>query len=128
MNSPTHPQAENVDPKAIRRLLKANRSQIKPALKACAHCTLCAESCFLFVMHGNDPQYMPSHKFIHSVGTLYRKKGRVKRHELERIKDVVWQKCVLCTRCYCPIGIDIPRMFALARQICRSQEVYPTHD
>ena len=48
--------------------------------------------------------------------------------ELEEIKINVWERCVLCTRCYCPFGIDIPAMISLARSICRSQGVYPAHD
>jgi len=45
-----------------------------------------------------------------------------------RVQELVWEKCVLCTRCYCPFGIDIPGMIAFARSICRSQDVLPTFD
>ena len=55
---------------------------------------------------------------------IYKKKGKVDRAGFEEIKEIVWRRCVLCTRCYCPLGIDIPEMIALARDICRSQEVY----
>ena len=48
---------------------------MKLSLAACAHCTLCAESCFLFNARDNDPTYMPSYKFINSLGVLYKKKG-----------------------------------------------------
>jgi heterodisulfide reductase subunit C len=71
---------------------------------------------------------MPSHKFIHSIGTLYRKKGRINRKDLETIGDIVWNRCVLCTRCYCPFGIDIPAMIALGRKICRTQNIYRRYD
>jgi Fe-S oxidoreductase len=97
---------------------------MKTALRVCAHCSLCAESCFLFHVHDGDPRYMPSHKFINSIGRLYKKKGQVDRKGLEEISEIVWRRCVLCTRCYCPLGIDIPEMIALARNICRSQDVY----
>ena len=43
---------------------------------------------------------------------------------LEEIKELIWKNCVLCGRCYCPLGIDIPGMIALARSICRSYGVY----
>jgi heterodisulfide reductase subunit C len=66
---------------------------------------------------------MPSHKVINSIGIFYKKKGKVTRAELEDIKEIIWKRCVLCTRCYCPLGIDIPSMIALARRICRSQGV-----
>jgi heterodisulfide reductase subunit C len=78
--------------------------------------------------HNKDPKYMPSYKFLNSVGVLYKKKGNVDKQDLGEMRDLVWERCVLCTRCYCPIGIDIPDMLALARRICRSQGVYPQYD
>jgi Fe-S oxidoreductase len=116
--------AAPVDTQGIREILGRHQAQMKTALKVCAHCSLCAESCFLFHAHDGDPRYMPSHKFINSIGRLYRAKGRIDRAGLEEISEIVWRRCVLCTRCYCPLGIDIPELIALARQICRSQDVY----
>ena len=46
------------------------------------------------------------------------------RADFEEIEEIVWRRCVLCTRCYCPLGIDIPEMIAITRDICRSQDVY----
>jgi heterodisulfide reductase subunit C len=112
----------------IQSILKAEKSKMKLWLKVCAHCSLCAESCFLYTVHNQDPRYMPSHKFIHSIGTLYRKNGRIRRQDLEAIGDIVWNRCVLCTRCYCPFGIDIPAMIALGRKICRTQNIYRRYD
>ena len=109
----------------IKRMLDRKKGKMKRLLSHCVHCSLCAESCFLFMAHDKDPQYMPSYKAIHSLGKLYKKKGAVNRDFLERIKGIVWRNCVLCRRCYCPIGIDIPSMIAFARDICRSQDVYP---
>lgn len=114
---------ETVDPKAIMAVLDTKRAKMKMALQVCAHCTLCADSCFLFHVNDQDPRYMPSHKVIHSLGRLYKKRGRVDRSELETMKEIVWRRCVLCTRCYCPLGIDIPEMIALARDALRSQNV-----
>jgi Fe-S oxidoreductase len=123
MNDP-----QPVDVAAIQTQLAARKKKLKMALKLCVHCSLCAESCFLFHVHNGDPRYMPSHKFINSIGKLYKQKGRVSRQELEEIKEIVWRRCVLCTRCYCPVGIDIPEMIAAAREICRSQDVVYTWD
>jgi heterodisulfide reductase subunit C len=106
----------------IQEILKENRRRIKLGLKVCAHCGLCAESCFLYAQK-KEPRFMPSYKFIRSIGRLYRKNGRVSRSELEEIRDIVWHDCVLCTRCYCPFGIDIPCLISLARQACRTQGV-----
>lgn len=117
-----------VDREEIARILGARKKKMKFSLAACAHCGLCAESCFLFIHKGGDPIYMPSHKFINTIGILYRKKGKVTLAELTQMKEIAWQRCVLCTRCYCPFGIDIPDMIALARTVCRSQGIYPAFD
>lgn len=114
----------SIDHEEIRRMLAQHADKMKTALRVCAHCSLCAESCFLYHVHEGDPRYMPSHKFINSIGKLYKKKGKIDREEFEEIKEIAWRRCVLCTRCYCPLGIDIPEMIALARDICRSQDVY----
>ena len=117
-----------VDSDSIRKIMDEKKAKMKLSLKACAHCTLCAESCFLFMGRNKDPKYMPSYKFLNSIGVLYKNKGNVDKNTLGEIRDVVWERCVLCTRCYCPLGIDIPEMIALARRICRSQGVYPQYD
>jgi Fe-S oxidoreductase len=115
----------DIDSAAVRALLEKHRYAMRMALRVCAHCGLCAESCFLYVARDRKPEYMPSHKFIHTLGILYRKKGRVRRKELESMCHIAWRRCVLCTRCYCPLGINIPEMIALVRRICRSQNVLP---
>jgi len=114
-----------VDTPRIKRMLDRHQTKIKISLKACVHCSLCADSCFLYTTHNRKPRYMPAYKLIHSIGRLYKKKGRVDRACLEEIRDVVWKDCVLCTRCYCVCGIDIPGLLSLARDICRSQGVCP---
>ena len=117
-----------VDVNQIREMLDSKKGRMKLCLSMCAGCTLCAESCFLFRNHGGDPRYMPSYKVLNSLGTLYRKKGKVSRAQLEQIKELIWKNCVLCERCYCPLGIDLPNMIAFARSILRSQGicgVYP---
>jgi|GEM_PF-419435 len=117
-----------VDAQLIKKMLDKHKDKIKLFMNSCIHCSLCAESCFLQTSHKDDPTYMPSHKLIHSIGKLYKRKGKVTRRELEEIRDIVWGKCALCTRCYCPVHIDIPEMVALARAVCRSQGVYPAYE
>jgi len=116
------------DRKKIIEFLSAHKTKMKLSLKVCAHCGLCAESCFIYMTRGKKPEYMPSHKMINSIGKLYKKKGKVSWETFEEIKEIVWKRCVLCTRCYCPLGIDIPEMIALGRSICRSQNVLPDFD
>jgi len=112
-----------IDPKKIRELLDLKKGRMKLCLSACASCSLCAESCFLFRSHDGDPEYMPSYKVLKSLGTLYRKRGKVSRAQLERMRDLVFRNCVLCERCYCPFHIDVPNMIAFARTILRSQGI-----
>ena len=118
----------DINVEEIKTLLDARKAKMKLWLTACAHCSLCAESCFLFMENGRDPKYMPSHKVIHSVGVLYRKKGKVTRKALEEMGEMLFHRCVLCTRCYCPFGIDIPEMISLGRDICRTQDIYRRYD
>ncbi len=119
-------RAVNTD--EIKGMLREKKRKMKLLLSHCVHCTLCAESCFLYMAHEKDPQYMPSYKVIQSLGKLYKKRGEVDWDFLERIKKIVWKNCVLCRRCYCPVGIDVPGMIAFARSICRSQGVFPETD
>jgi Fe-S oxidoreductase len=113
---------------SIKSILKQNKKQIKLGLSMCAHCSLCAESCFLYASKGNDPEYMPSYKFINSIGKLFKKKGNVSKQVLEEMRDLVFEKCVLCTRCYCPFGIDIPSLITLGRRACRTQGLFREYD
>jgi len=119
---------KKIDTKAIQSILKENKKQIKIGLTMCAHCSICAESCFLYMSRDYDPEYMPSYKFLNSIGKLYKKKGKVSNETLEKIRDLIFDKCVLCTRCYCPFGINIPSLITLGRRVCRSQGVYRKYD
>jgi len=116
-------QTETVNITALQETLKQHKKRMSLSLKACAGCSLCAESCFLFELKNHDPQYMPSYKVLNSLGRLYRKRGRVTKKQLHEMAGLVWRNCVLCGRCYCPFGIDIPAMIALARQILRDQDI-----
>jgi len=121
-------EMKKVDTKKIEELLNRRKGKMKRFLSYCAHCSLCAESCFLYMKYKKDPKYMPSYKVINSLGRLYKKGGKVDWKFLNEIKGIVWRNCVLCGRCYCPIGIHVPSMIAFARTIVRSQEVYPKLD
>ena len=114
-----------VDPVAldrIARIVEKNEDMIRLSLQACVHCSLCSESCFKFRQTG-DPTCTPSYKAINSIGLIRRKKGRLSDAEYERVRELVWNKCVLCMRCYCPVGISIPSLIAAARSACRERGV-----
>lgn len=121
MSEASSPETNSVD---IRDLLKQNRAKAKMAFRVCAHCSLCADSCFLYHVHDGDPRYMPSHKMINSLGRFYKRKEKITPEELQEIQEIVWRRCVLCTRCYCPLGINIPDLISLTRQLCRSKDVF----
>ena len=109
-------------------IILKNRSKIKQALSVCARCSMCAESCFLYKATHRDLTYMPSYKMINSIGHILKKKGKLSEEELHNIKQIVWEKCVLCTRCYCSLGVDIPYLISLARDFCRQKGVFKTYD
>ncbi len=120
----------NTDAKTLARInsiVDGRRDMIRLSLQACAHCALCAESCFKFRQSGDDPSYMPSYKAINSIGRIWRTRGRLSDEEYEDIRELVWDKCVLCTRCSCPIGISIPSLIAAARGACREKGVERWH-
>jgi heterodisulfide reductase subunit C len=112
-----------VNTRLLNKMLDEKQAKMKISLKVCARCTICAESCFLFHLHDGDPNYMPSYKIIQSIGKLYKKREKITRAELEDMGKIVWRDCVLCTRCYCPFGIDIPEMIAFVRNILRNQGI-----
>lgn len=117
----------DVDVRYIRYMLDQKKTQMKMMMLYCARCCNCAKSCFLYA-NNRDASYIPSHKVFSSLGKLYRANGKVQRRDLVNMVDTIWNKCVLCERCYCFIGINIPEMISLARSICRSQGVYKTYD
>ncbi len=114
--------------KRIRDFLHRKKWIIKQSLTVCVHCSVCAASCFKFCGSGNDPTYVPSYKAINSIGRIFRKKGRLSDGEYEEIKELVWHKCVLCMRCYCPLGISIPSLISYARTVCREKGIDRRYD
>lgn len=123
-----NPDIKNASENKIKKIINKKRGIIKLSLRVCVHCSICSDSCFLYMSHKNDPTYTPSYKVIHSIGRIYKKNGMLSDGEYENIKRLIWDKCVLCTRCYCPIGISIPSLISTARTICREKGVYRTYE
>ena len=114
------------DPQALARInavVRRHDAMIKLSLQSCVHCALCADSCFKFRQSGGDATYSPSYKAINSIGLLRRKRGRLSPADFERVRELVWDKCVLCMRCYCPVGVSVPSLLAAARAACREAGV-----
>ena len=117
---------EHIDTNRIRSMLD-EKKEMKYFLSICASCGECAESCFYYV-NTDDPESSPAYKALNSLGFLFKRRGMVSIDELEQMKKLIWGKCVLCGRCYCPFGIEIWRMIAWARAICRSQGVHEEYE
>jgi len=112
----------------VRERLKALRGgRFRAWLSICAHCGLCAESCFFYLAHDRDPAYMPAYKVRQTLGRLYKTKGNLTREDLEAMEAVAYGQCTLCRRCamHCPFGIDPAAMIAAARAVMTSRDVLP---
>lgn len=117
-----------VDIKKIKQILDANDSaRIRTWLSLCAHCGLCAESCFFYLANNKDPRLSPGYKVKATLAELYRRKGNVDREFLKSCYEIAWGQCTTCKRCsvFCPFGIDIATMIATVRTVCWSQGVVP---
>ncbi|NNL77083.1 MAG: (Fe-S)-binding protein [Desulfobacterales bacterium] len=112
----------------IRKILDVNSgARIRTWLSICSRCGLCAESCFVYLANNRDPRLSPAYKFKHSLGEMYRRKGKLTREFLKKCYEISWLQCTMCKRCsiFCPFGIDIATMIAISRDICHSQGFRP---
>jgi Fe-S oxidoreductase len=117
-----------VDVNRVRQILDADHgARIRIWLSICSRCGLCAESCFVYVSNDRNPRLSPAYKFRHTLGEMIRRKGKVDRAFLEKCYEIAWLQCTMCKRCamYCPFGIDVATMIAIARSVCHSQGVTP---
>ncbi len=118
----------DVDSEALWGLIqKTMKSRTKTWLEICAHCGLCAESCFLYQVNGRVPEQVPSYKIQSTLGHIVKKKGKVDNEFMRHCMDVAWSKCTCCNRCgmYCPHGIDMGVMFSYLRGLLYSQGFVP---
>jgi len=118
----------SLDRDKIRNILEANDgARIRTWLSICSRCGLCAESCFVYLANDRDPRLSPAYKFHHTLGAMYRCKGKLTREFLKQCYEISWLQCTMCKRCsiFCPFGIDIATMMAISRNICHSQGFRP---
>lgn len=106
---------------------KTMKSRTKTWLEICAHCGLCAESCFLYQVNGRVPEQVPSYKIQSTLGVMVKKKGKVDNAFMQMCMETAWAKCTCCNRCgmYCPHGIDMGIMFGYLRGLLYSQGFVP---
>ncbi|MBT4090345.1 MAG: (Fe-S)-binding protein, partial [Deltaproteobacteria bacterium] len=75
------------------------KSRLKTWLEICAHCGMCADSCFLYTANDKDPTQVPSYKIHQTLGVMVKKKGKVDNEFMRMTMDTAWSKCSCCTRC-----------------------------
>ncbi|MEJ2158508.1 MAG: (Fe-S)-binding protein [Desulfobacteraceae bacterium] len=106
---------------------KSLKSRLKSWLEICAHCGMCAESCFLYLTDNRNPEQVPSYKIQSTLGEMVKRKGKVDNEFMRYCMDTAWSKCTCCNRCalYCPFGIDMGVMFGYLRGLLYSQGFVP---
>ena len=117
-----------VDQDALWKELQATcKSRTRTWLDMCAHCGMCAESCFLYTANGNAPEQIPSYKIQSTLGEMIRRKGKVDTAFMIHAMKVAWAQCTCCNRCalYCPYGIDTGVMMSYLRGILFKQGFIP---
>ncbi|WP_446424127.1 sulfate respiration complex iron-sulfur protein HmcF [Mailhella sp.] len=117
-----------VDVPALQRTLeKTCKSRTRTWLEICAHCSLCADSCFFYKANNRDVEQTPSYKINTTLGEMIKRKGNVDTEFMIRAMDIAWGKCTCCNRCgnYCPHGIDVGVMMSYLRGVLYSQGFCP---
>lgn len=106
---------------------KTCQSRTKTWLEICAHCGMCADSCFLYRVNDRDPKQVPAYKIQSTLGEIIRRKGKVDTQFMLHAMEVTWSQCTCCNRCgqYCPHGIDMGVMFSYLRGLLYSQGFVP---
>ena len=96
-------------------------------LEICAHCGMCADSCFLYRVHDRDPEQVPAFKIQSTLGEMIKRKGQVDNAFMRRAMEYAWSRCTCCNRCsqFCPHGIDMGVMFSYLRGLLYSQGFVP---
>lgn len=118
----------DIDKDKFKATLKASmKSRMRTWLEICAHCGLCADSCFLYLANQRDPTQVPSYKIQSTLGVIVKKKGDVDNEFMRYCMDTAFAKCTCCNRCgsFCPYGIDMGIMFGYLRGLCFSQGFVP---
>jgi ferredoxin len=117
-----------VDTKALWATLeKTCKSRLRTWLEICAHCGMCADSCYFYLANNKDPKQVPSYKIQSTLGEMIKRKGKVDNDFMHMVMDTAWSKCSCCNRCatYCPFGIDMGVMFGYVRGLCFAQGFVP---
>ena len=75
------------------------KSRMKTWLEICAHCGMCADSCFLYLINNRDPKQVPAYKIQSTLGELVKRQGKVDNAWMHMAMETAWAKCTCCNRC-----------------------------
>ncbi|MBW2593074.1 MAG: 4Fe-4S dicluster domain-containing protein, partial [Deltaproteobacteria bacterium] len=118
----------DVDRELLWKTIQATfKSRMKTWFEICAHCGLCADSCFFYLINDRDPKQVPAYKIQSTLGEIIRRKGRVGNEFMHMCMETAWAKCTCCNRCsmYCPHGIDVGVMIGYTRGLLYGQGFVP---
>lgn len=106
---------------------KTCQSRTLTWLEICAHCGMCADSCFLYRVNERDPEQVPAFKIQSTLGEMVKRKGQVDNAFMRRPMEYAWSRCTCCNRCghFCPHGIDMGVVFSYLRGLLYSQGFVP---
>ncbi|MFI3271904.1 MAG: (Fe-S)-binding protein [Pseudomonadota bacterium] len=117
-----------VDQEALGKLVETTcQSRTRTWLEICAHCGMCADSCFFYRSSNRDPKQVPAYKIQSTLGEIVKRKGKVDTAFMVHAMAVAWSQCTCCNRCgmYCPHGIDMGVMFSYLRGLLYAQGFTP---
>ncbi|MFU8770291.1 MAG: 4Fe-4S dicluster domain-containing protein, partial [Desulfotignum sp.] len=69
------------------------KSRTRTWLEICAHCGMCADSCFLYQVDGRKPTQVPAYKIQSTLGEIIRRKGKVDAAFMIHAMEVAWSQC-----------------------------------
>ena len=74
-------------------LQKTCKSRMRTWLEICAHCGMCADSCYLYTVNNKDPKQVPAYKIQSTLGEMVKRKGDVDNAFMQMVMDTAWSKC-----------------------------------
>lgn len=81
----------DVDHAKIQTVLKNTfKSRMKTWLEICAHCGMCAESCYIYMVNNKDPKQVPSYKIQSTLGEIVKREGKVSNEFMHMCMDTAW--------------------------------------
>lgn len=80
---------------------KTMKSRLKTWLEICAHCGMCADSCFLYQVNNRDPRQVPAYKIQSTLGEIVKRKGKVSNEFMRHAMEVAGPSAPAATDAAC---------------------------